>query len=90
MARLIDADELKRLTCEWCNKARPEEPCEPSECSIMWFHDAQPTVDAVEVVRCKDCIYHNDIFCKMNEWKQPDDGFCCYGERKVTDHEISV
>lgn len=49
--RLIDADALKHLTCEWCNRTRPEEPCEPSECAIMWFYDGLPTVDAVEVVR---------------------------------------
>ncbi len=49
--RLIDANALKRWTCEWCNKTRPEEPCEPSDCAIMLFYDGQPTVDAVEVVR---------------------------------------
>ena len=38
-----------------------------------------PTVDAVEVVRCKDCIVHN--FCKFEQY-QGLDGFCSYGERK--------
>ena len=38
-----------------------------------------PTIDAVEVVRCKDCIAHN--LCKF-EQSQGLNGFCSYGERK--------
>ena len=38
-----------------------------------------PTVDVVEVVRCKDCIAHN--LCKF-EQSQGLNGFCSYGERK--------
>ena len=38
-----------------------------------------PTVDAVEVVRCKDCVSHN--LCKFEQY-QGLDGFCSYGERK--------
>ena len=55
------------------------------ECLVM----AQPTVDAVEVVRCKDCKYmkmtpDNWLWC--NAWcginGMGDEGFCNYGERK--------
>lgn len=37
-----------------------------------------PAVDAVEVVRCKDCKYecYNDLMKKNN-------GFCSYGERRT-------
>lgn len=38
-----------------------------------------PTVDAVEVVRCKDCVSHN--LCKFEQF-QGLNGFCSYGERK--------
>lgn len=48
--RLIDADALKKCTCEWCNTHYSDEPCEPSECIEMLRIDGQPTVDAVEVV----------------------------------------
>ena len=37
------------------------------------------TVDAVEVVRCKDCVSHN--ICKFEQF-QGLNGFCSYGERK--------
>ena len=44
-----------------------------------------PAVDAVPVVRCKDCaVPHNRwTGCpKMNGTVMPPDGFCSYGERK--------
>ena len=54
-----------------------------------------PTVDAVEVVRCKDCIHYDNSegiqWCHLNskfakwgtDWHGfPEDGYCSYGERK--------
>ena len=89
--RLIDANALKRWTCEWCNKTRPEEPCEPSDCAIMLFYDGQPTVDAVEVVRCEFCEHWDKgyRFCKRHGLDYygnssfGENGFCSYGERRT-------
>lgn len=52
------------------------------------FIDDAPTVDAVEVVRCKDCKYMTQWaygrYCTV--WDgvngMGDDGFCNYGERR--------
>lgn len=52
--------------------------------------DEQPTVDAVEVVRCKDCKYWQDNNggyphdeCRWGNGETPDpDDFCSYGKRK--------
>lgn len=46
-----------------------------------------PTVDAVPVVRCRECKYHHDCgthFCDALRMDCPDDSefFCAYGERK--------
>lgn len=49
-----------------------------------------PTIDAVEVVRCKDCIRRYDTdecpMCFLIEGKYYDytneNGFCSFGERK--------
>ena len=51
-----------------------------------------PTVDAVEVVRCKDCKHRvyvdmgDDIGaiggCELFKMAMPYDNFCSYGERK--------
>ena len=45
----------------------------------------QPTVDAVEVVRCKDCEYRDTGYCAFDcfDYEATDDSFCSYGKRKV-------
>lgn len=50
--------------------------------------DEEPSVDAVKVVRCKDCFYHGDFdengycVCECTGAGMPMDGFCSDGERK--------
>ena len=39
-----------------------------------------PTIDAVEVVRCKDCKYFKTRLCENED--NYDDWFCADGERK--------
>lgn len=52
-----------------------------------------PTVDAVEVVRCKDCKYCKNLtngiacFCSHNHALVNLWGFCSYGERKEQNDE---
>ena len=58
--RLIDANVLKKCTCEWCNTHYSDEPCEPSECIEMLRIDGQPTVDAVEVVHGRWVLTANE------------------------------
>lgn len=42
-----------------------------------------PTIDAVEVVRCRDCKWHMDKFCNnFNVIGFDNDDFCSMGERK--------
>ena len=46
--------------------------------------EEMPTIDAVPVVRCRECKYHNKPPCPMRlsfNWTEDDD-FCSYGERK--------
>lgn len=40
---------------------------------------SMPTIDAVPVVRCKDCKYWDYGDCYRLELSRPDD-FCSYGE----------
>lgn len=58
--------------------------------AICVLHD-MPTVDAVPVVRCKDCIhgfFHNSsggMYCCTSPAGlslETPNSFCCYGERK--------
>lgn len=52
-----------------------------------------PTIDAVPVVRCRECKYWLgehvcDLDCNHETHTGPDD-FCSRGQRKEADHEVS-
>ena len=74
--RLIDAYALwRKFESEpWYDNA------DRDEIALLLVDDA-PTVDAVEVVRCKDCKHrYKDSWC---EYVDDDDNFyCARGERK--------
>lgn len=59
--RLIDADALLEAHCAPC-KPDIREMCkiDPVCGSAMWIAEA-PQVDAVPVVRCKDCEYSREL-----------------------------
>ena len=96
--RLIDADALlldnKQYFCGPCK----EEGHDYHEvaCRACWVDDMRiavedaPTVDAVEVVRCKECKHYNKdaLWCNINSaqfaeshynWYAED--FCSYGAK---------
>ena len=52
--------------------------------SVLEELDAAPTIDAVPVVRCKDCKYFKTRLCENED--NYDDWFCADGERK---YEVS-
>ena len=78
--KLIDADALKfDIMCVYGSNPK----------YIKWLNHA-PTIDAVPVIRCKDCKnsdpwYADERRCFL--WSENgisvfDDGFCNYAERK--------
>ena len=88
--RLIDADAfLKDILTAGIGKTI----IEYSESDIGYMIRKRPTVDAVEVVRCKDCKYwqdNNDGYpheeCRWGHGETPDaNDFCSYGERRADD-----
>lgn len=79
--RLIDADAL----LEKYNKTTVWD---------SWVEiNIAPTIDAVPVVRCKDCIdYEPELgtdlgWCPVCSFVRWGDDFCSYGERKETDND---
>lgn len=86
MARYIDADALIEEYCGEC-EADQRGYCDRDICAtILWINEA-PTVDAVEVVRCKDCKhmewYFGEMTCPYDDDRCVDaNHFCSYGERK--------
>ena len=81
--RLIDANAIKYRTIGCGGWGQPEEVAD------KYNIDRMPTVDAVEVVRCKDCLYweeyDGEMFCNCYSNLMTDtapDDFCSYGERR--------
>lgn len=68
----------------------------PFTLSMVFRHiHSAPAVDAVEVVRCKDCKYYKKGSCELHsvwpdeystgyDYRPDDDDFCSYGERRET------
>ena len=88
MSRLIDADALE---AEFAG--RP--PDWHSTRTILRSIDSAPTIDAVPVVRCRECKYACKssvlplVICGNGKGlvDPRTDTFCSYGERKEDDHE---
>jgi hypothetical protein len=76
--RLIDADELLTRDVYY----------DETKCLVLRHEiDNAPTVDAVEVVRCKDCKHYNVFRLECHNGHMNGiigiDGFCSYGERRT-------
>lgn len=100
---LIDREELEKSILKWL----PSEDYDPERSrlrfdedlvvSLMMEIEEQPTIDAVEVVRCEKCIHHkglnamekfeygsNVVWCNIPHFGgvlMKNDDFCSYGER---------
>ena len=84
MSRYIDADALKKRVSElivpdWTRTL------------IRSWLDSEPTVDAVPVVRCRDCLWRHDdsspMWLPCMECQKPNDWFCADGERRTDGNE---
>ena len=78
MARLIDADKLIDFIDVGHLRHSGELCYSETDVANLLLH--APTVDAVPVVRCKDCKYFKTPLCQ-NE-NNYDNWFCADGERK--------
>lgn len=84
--RLIDADALIAEWCEGCSYL-DDGFCDEAICGGVILMKESPTIDAVPVVRCKDCIVSychsdGDFVCGRGGVNVDPDDFCSYGERR--------
>ena len=88
--RLIDANLLSEAIHENVSALYEDAVCAKEDCLTEVY--AAPTVDAVPVVRCRECVHYERGVClkiyddgaaSKYAWQErkPDD-FCSYGERK--------
>lgn len=89
--RLIDADKFLAdndmgLDCCGCKHGK-DNHCNFdrifTRMDVCGMIEDAPTIDAVQVVRCKDCKHCHNYFCMKDLKDKPSDFFCAYGERKV-------
>ena len=81
--RVIDADEaIINFGFEW-------DDIPPTREEFVYFLKKQPTIDAVPVVRCRECknhgssaFYTDRLFCREHGRYVDPDGYCYLGERK--------
>lgn len=90
--RLIDREALlsfEKMDAELCATCGENHTAE----DVIMMIKTAPTVNAVEVVRCKDCKYWQDNNygytheeCRWGHGETPDaNDFCSYGEPKEGD-----
>ena len=77
--KLVEAEQ------QTCSDREYKERCKNVTCDVK----AMPTIDAVPVVRCRECIHRDgtpgqpNILCGQMH----DDDFCSYGQRKEAAHD---
>ena len=89
MTRLIDADALAKVKFH----GYPEIEITPSDVNAEAYKrgwndaidaiiESAPTIDAVPVVRCKDCKYYKENTLVCGRYGLEDDDYCSWAERK--------
>ena len=83
MADLIDREALINAYCEGCPYLKSS-LCGGNMCEAVELMKEAPAVDAVEVVRCKDCKWRNTLGCPYENFdaaERYDGDYCSDGER---------
>ena len=81
--RLIDASAMR---ADWLENGENEYVYDTN--AVLDSIDSQPTIDAVPVVRCRDCKYHEDTHvagfehCCLYDLTMRHNDFCSYGKRE--------
>lgn len=93
MSRYIDADALMDATEHLAQVCFGQGQCYCERTKFQQLIKKQPTVDAVQVVRCKDCQWFDangdyyDSYCDKNGISVEDDFYCADGERRTDDKD---
>ena len=82
--RLIDADEAVKIIKRYDDRGLTLDEVTRITDGIAKEIEAMPTIDAVEVVRCKDCKHYDvsAMRCIPSEDLRDYTDFCSYGERR--------
>ena len=79
---LLSFEKMDADLCATCGEHHTAE-------DVIMMIKTAPTVDAVPVVRCRECKYHNKPPCPMRlsfNWTEDED-FCSYGKKEGADND---
>ena len=95
--RLIDANALAKWLDKEHHVDKPTGKCDERQNRVLGIAvsalknpQIAPTIDAVEVVRCAQCVdYRLDPVkhCALSGMQKEEDDYCSYGERREPDGE---
>lgn len=103
VSRLIDADNLDFTFDRCCFSEGDTQYVRGADDAIGVVNNA-PTIDAVPVVRCRECKFYREFRTKRHnqlmrlcyrmgkhdmEYPVKPDDFCSYGQRKEAANEVS-
>lgn len=83
---LIEKEPIKKFIENGLNNPDPKKAFGHDAIEILAEIEFAPTVDAVEVVRCKDCRWRNNKGCpymNYNAAARDDYDYCSDGERRT-------
>ncbi len=93
--RLIDKDALKVELDAWARII--QNPDHYMREDALHIIDTAPEIDAVPVVRCKDCKHYNTIgcskgfgWCENMDRETSDNFYCANGEQLNTESEEKI
>lgn len=94
MADLVDRQALLDAMDKHCDNVCPYSKQQRfvmcGACPLGTAFDVieqQPSIEAVEVVFCGDCIHHKDspvlgTYCEVHDWCSKDEDYCSFAERR--------
>jgi len=93
--RLIDADKALKQINEWLHQTRAIPLDTSYHFELLGCVEDCPTIDAVPVVRCKDCKHYNTIGCSKGfGWCEnidrgtSDNFYCANGKQLNKESEV--
>lgn len=84
MSELIRREDALAYPLKWNISYNPDED-NRFICGVESYRDwieELPSIDAVEVVRCKECKHYEADWCYWRDVEIRADDYCSYGERE--------
>lgn len=84
MTEYIEREQARNVICGWCEYTTClADDYYWDKCDAKRRLGDIPTADVQHVVRCKECRWWNEGYCRLIKYETTDDWFCADGWRKI-------